>query len=184
MTTTHSVQQPKEKAPRSADFNQIERAFHALLRTFGRLRQVMEPHFSSFGTSASQWGILRVLQRAEAAGERGLRLTDLGQRLLIQPPSVTVVVDRMQRRGLLERRQSRTDQRSRVVALTPAGRKLLATVLKVHSEKVSSLFAEHDPDEVEALAGLLQKLENRLSALADDGRGRGAKMNRKNIHTA
>jgi DNA-binding MarR family transcriptional regulator len=181
MTTTHSLQRPKD--PHPVEFSQIEQTFHSLLRTYGRLRQVMEPHFSSFGTSASQWGILRVLQRAEAAGERGLRLTDLGQRLLIQPPSVTVVVDRMERRGLLERQQSRTDQRSRVVALTPAGRKLLATVLKVHTKKVNSLFAEHDPDEVKVLAGLLQKLENRLRVLADNGRGQGVKSNRKQNHS-
>jgi DNA-binding MarR family transcriptional regulator len=181
MTTTRSPQRPGNQHP--AEFSQIEQTFHSLLRTFGRLRQVMEPHFSSFGTSASQWGILRVLQRAEAAGERGLRLTDLGQRLLIQPPSVTVVVDRMERRGLLERQQSRTDQRSWVVALTPAGRKLLTTVLKVHVKKVSSLFAEHDPDEVKVLAELLQKLENRLRVLADNGSGQGAKSHRKQNHS-
>ena len=160
----------------SAKYSQT---FHSLLRTSGRLRQVMEPHFLKLRHGCFQWGILRVLQRAEAAGERGLRLTDLGQRLLIQPPSVTVVVDRLEHRGLLERQQSRTDQRSRVVALTPAGRKLLATVLKVHTKKVNSLFAEHDPDEVKVLAGLLQKLENRLRVLADNGRGQGAKVESK-----
>src|SRR5512140_2854253 len=128
---------PASRNPASADFGQIEQAFHSLIRSYGRLRQVMDPYFARFGISASQWAILRVLQRAEAAGQRGLRLTDLGQRLLIRPPSVTAVVDRMERRGLLERQPSRTDQRSRVVALTPAGRKLLATVLKVHAKKVS-----------------------------------------------
>jgi DNA-binding MarR family transcriptional regulator len=125
----------------------------------------MDPYFSRFGISASQWAILRALNRAESTGQRGLRLTDLGQRLLIQPPSVTGVVDRLERHGLLARQPLETDQRARLVALTPAGRKLVSTVLKGHATQVRSLFAQYDSAEVKSLAVLLQKLETRLDAL-------------------
>jgi DNA-binding MarR family transcriptional regulator len=164
--TTHPPSVPNDSPP--ADFGQIEQAFHSLLRTYGRLRQVMDPYFARFGISAAQWAILRVLQRAEAAGEPGLRLTDLGRRLLIQPPSVTGVVDRLERHGFLARQQSTIDQRARLVALTPRGHKLVARVLKGHAGQIRSLFAEHDAREVKNLAELLQKLETRLGALAHD----------------
>jgi DNA-binding MarR family transcriptional regulator len=159
---------PASRNPAPADFGQIEQAFHSLIRSYGRLRQVMDPYFAPFGISASQWAILRVLQRAEAAGESGLRLTDLGQRLLIRPPSVTGAVDRLERQGLLARQSIATDQRARLVTLTPAGRKLVATVLKGHSAQIRSLFTEHDPIEIENLAALLKKLETRLGVLAHD----------------
>jgi DNA-binding MarR family transcriptional regulator len=159
---------PSPLEPGPADFGQIEQAFHSLIRSYGRLRQVMDPYFARFGISASQWAILRVLQRAEAAGQRGLRLTDLGQRLLIRPPSVTGVVDRLERQGLLARQSIPTDQRARLVALTPAGRKLVATVLKGHAAQIRLLFTEHNPGEIENLACLLKKLETRLGTLAHD----------------
>ncbi len=151
--------------PAAAEFGSIERAFHSLLRTYGRLRQVMDPYFARFGISASQWAILRVLHRAETAGEHELRLTELGQRLLIQPPSVTGVVDRLERRRLLARKRDDRDQRARLVKLTPAGRELVREILQGHPTQVRSLFAEHAPDEVRALAGLLDKLEGRLNSL-------------------
>src|SRR6185295_12908685 len=86
-----------------------ERLWHSLLRTLGLVRQAMQPHFARFGISGPQWGVLRVLHRAEAHGEKGLRLSDLGGRLLIQPPSVTGAVDRLERMGLVERSASGND---------------------------------------------------------------------------
>src|SRR5436309_11664655 len=102
-----------------------EAAWHTLLRLFGLVRQVMEPYFARFGVSGPQWGVLRVLQRAETNGESRLRLKDLGERLFIQPPSVTAVVDRLERLGFVKRSESKADLRVRCVGLTGQGRKLL-----------------------------------------------------------
>src|ERR1700732_2583992 len=94
-----------------------ESAFRALIHTLGLVERVMQPYFASFGISASQWGVLRTLHRAEQEGLPGLRLTDLGERLLIRPPSVTGVVDRLERAGLVERAGSPFDMRAKQVAL-------------------------------------------------------------------
>src|SRR5215212_5941169 len=91
-------------------------AFRALLRTFGLLKRVMEPHFTSIGISGAQWAILRNLHDLEAAGERAVRLSDLGNRLLIRPPSVTGVVRRLRQIGLVEVAASRADQRAKTIA--------------------------------------------------------------------
>ncbi|HWI58279.1 MAG TPA: MarR family transcriptional regulator [Bacillota bacterium] len=146
--------------------NPTEAAFHSLLRTFGLLRQVMEPYFAQFGISSSQWAILRVLQRAAANGEVGLRLTDLGERLLIQPPSVTGVVDRLERQGLVQRSESKTDLRVRRVSLTPEGQQLVAKVLSGHAQQIQALFGALQSAEVDHLAGLLRQMETHLAVLA------------------
>src|SRR5438552_11431198 len=101
-----------------------ERAFRQLIRTFGLLERVMQPYFARFGISGAQWGVLRNLHRAEQEGQAGLRLTDLGRRMLIRPPSVTGIADRLERVGLIVRRASETDRRSKQVALTEKGRQL------------------------------------------------------------
>src|SRR5262245_6896958 len=100
----------------------IEQTFRGLIRTFGLLRRVMKPYFERNGISGSQWGVLRALHKAETEGVAALRLTDLGNRLLVRPPSMTGVVNRLERNGLVRRIASPTDQRSKHVKLTPAGR--------------------------------------------------------------
>src|SRR5215208_6059693 len=95
-----------------------EGAFRALLRTLGLLKRVMEPYFARFGISGSQWAVLRTLHRAEEEGTAELRLTGLSDRLLIRPPSVTGVVDRLERQGFIERSVAADDQRAKNVRLT------------------------------------------------------------------
>src|SRR5437868_3671173 len=80
-----------------------ETAVRALVRTFGLLERVQQPYFARFGISGSQWGVLRALHRAQKENLSSLRLTDLSERLLVRPPSVTGVIDRLQRAGLVVR---------------------------------------------------------------------------------
>src|SRR4051812_3552495 len=86
-----------------------ERSFRQLIRTFGLLERIMQPYFARFGISGAQWGVLRNLHRAEQEGRTGLRLTDLSRRMLIRPPSVTGIADRLEKVGLIVRRASQTD---------------------------------------------------------------------------
>src|SRR5437016_8507265 len=102
-----------------------EGTFRELLRVLGLLERVMQPYFAQFGISGSQWGVLRQLHRAEQDGLPGLRLTELSERLLIRPPSVTGLVDRLERARLVVRDGSPTDLRAKQIALTRAGRKLV-----------------------------------------------------------
>src|SRR6516162_5894518 len=101
-----------------------EGTFRELIRTLGLLERVMQAYFARFGISGSQWGVLRNLHRAEGEGLPGLRLTDLSERLLVRPPSVTGAVDRLERAGLVTRGGSATDHRAKLVRLTPKGRNL------------------------------------------------------------
>src|SRR3954463_16027530 len=114
MTDLATSRPRRAAAPRA----EIGPAFRSLVRTFGLLKRVMEPYFARFGISGSQWGVLRALHRAADEGRAQLRLTDLSDRLLIRPPSVTGVIDRLQQAGLVCREASATDQRVKLVSLT------------------------------------------------------------------
>jgi len=148
-----------------------EVAFRALVRTLGLLKRVMEPYFARFGLSGAQWSVLRTLSREEEAGRRSLRLTDLGNRLIVRPPSVSGLVDRLHRMGLVRRAASSDDQRVKQVSLTAAGRKLVARVLQEHPRQIGSVMSELDRAEQQQLEQLLAKLTAHLETLA--GRGHG-----------
>jgi DNA-binding MarR family transcriptional regulator len=134
-----------------------ERAFREFLRAGGLVKRAMEPYFARFGISGAQWGVLRTLHRAEAAGEPPPRLTDLSDLLLIRPPSVCGVVDRLERFGLVERLPDSGDQRSRHVRLTRSGRRLVSHILAGHSSWMGSLMSGLSPGEQSEFLRLLRK---------------------------
>lgn len=143
-----------------------EPAFRSMIRVHGLLRRVMEPYFSRFGISGAQWGVLRALWRAEAEGVQSLRVTDLSSRLLVQPPSTTGVLDRLQRMGLIQRKACKDDQRARNVSLTPAGHQLVQRVLQQHPTQVTAVMAGLTLSEQQDLCRLVDKLGSHLEAIA------------------
>ena len=144
-----------------------ERAFRRLVRTCGLLERVMHPYFAQFGISGAQWGVLRTLHRAEDAGEPSLRLTDLSRRMLIRPPSVTGLVDRLEKVGLIRRCSSRDDLRVKKIALTQAGRELVQRILRGHSAQQARILSPLDEAEQEELDRMLARLVEHMELMAD-----------------
>lgn len=156
-----------------------ETAFRAFLRTSGMVRNKMEPYFARFGISGAQWGIMRALARAEGEGVAGLRLGDLGKRLLVRAPSVTTLVDRLEREGLVGRRTEEGDQRAKLVTLSGAGRALVARVLVGHSEFIAGVMAGLSEEEQGVLEGLMVRMARHLEGGAREMEKAGGKMDKK-----
>ena len=145
----------------------VESTFRELIRTLGLLERVQQAYFARFGLSGSKWGVLRNLHRAEQEGLPGLRLTDLSRRMLIRPPSVTGIADRLEKVGLIVRRASETDGRSKQVALTEKGRRLVEQVLEVHPARIARLMGGLSREEQELLDRLLVRMGEHLAVLAE-----------------
>lgn len=137
-----------------------------MLRYFGLLRRTMEPFFASHGISVSQWGMLRTLLRADRDGQAGLRLMDLGERLLVRPPSVSGVVRRLSAMGLVTAVPSGEDHRARLVSLTAKGRKLVERVGEAHVRRVREIYAALDEQELAGLSGSLSKLCHHMEEIS------------------
>jgi len=143
-----------------------EQSFRQLIRDFGLIERVMQPYFARFGISGAQWAVLRNLYRGEQEGQPGLRLTDLSRRMLIRPPSVTGIADRLQKVGLIVRRASETDGRSKQVALTTKGRQVVEQILAVHQAQIARVMSGLEVDEQKHLSHLLEQLGEHLAVLA------------------
>jgi MarR family transcriptional regulator, negative regulator of the multidrug operon emrRAB len=142
-----------------------ERAFRSLVRTIGLLDRAMQPHFAAFGISGSQWAALRALYRAEAEAEPGLRVTELSERLLIRPPSVTGVLDRLERAGLVTRGAEADDLRAKCVRLTPKGRRLVEQVMTVHGDHIERVLGGLNAEDCVELNRLVDRLSEHLEGL-------------------
>jgi DNA-binding MarR family transcriptional regulator len=151
-----------------------EAAFRALIRVGGLIKRVVEPHFARFGISPAQWGILRTLRRAEEAGDEPPRLRDLCNRVLTRPPSVSGVVDRLERLGLVAKVPAPGDLRSRRVRLTDDGRALVRQALAHHAEWIAKVMDGLTLGEQRELSRLLEKFGAHLEHLTAPPGGEAA----------
>jgi DNA-binding MarR family transcriptional regulator len=151
---------PKHRGP-------PEIAYGGILRSFGLIQRVMRPYFLQFGLSQSQWAILRVLYRGEEEGRtEGLRLVELGQRLLVQPPSVTTLVRRLEKAGLVCLAAAPNDRRGVQLTLTAQGRELVQRILLVHRTQIRHVVGGLDDRELSLFCDLIERLNNHLAASA------------------
>ncbi|WP_129843090.1 MarR family transcriptional regulator [Streptomyces sp. RFCAC02] len=100
--------------------------------------------------------------QATALRELGgpLTMKELAARMSCEPSNATFVVDRLERRGLIERRPHPTDRRAKEIHLTAGGAEL--------RERLMDLLAHRSP--VAALSGHEQDELRRLLLRATDQR--------------
>ena len=68
-----------------------------------------------------------------------LPVNEIGKKILLTSGSITVAVDRLEQKGLVERRAHGTDRRARVVHLTRKGRKLITRAYGQHAADMEQL---------------------------------------------
>lgn len=92
-----------------------------LLTVAERLRQNWAAHAAAVGLSTAQVNALLTLKPGEAVPMRSL-----AARLDYDASNLSVLVDRLERRGVVERRPDPGDRRVKALALTPDGERLRA----------------------------------------------------------
>jgi MarR family 2-MHQ and catechol resistance regulon transcriptional repressor len=113
----------------------------------------------TFGLTPAQFGVLEIL------GHKGpMILGDLCRKALVSGGNMTVVVDNLERQGLVERHRSTEDRRAIEVHLTPGGRGLFESVFPSHARYVAGLAAVLTEEEQVRLGSLLKKLGTALDA--------------------
>src|SRR5438067_11532108 len=94
-----------------------------------------------------------------------LPINEIGRKVLLTSGSITVAVDRLEHKGLVERRAHGTDRRAKIVHLTKEGRKLIARAYADHAADLERLAsASLSRAERETLIGLLKKIGYRAAA--------------------
>ena len=113
------------------------------------------------GISDTDFRVLEVLLH-----KGPLPVNTIGPKVHLTPGSISVAVDRLLERGLVTRVEGSDDRRVRIVALTKAGKDLIAPIFRKHSAEIGKLFADATPKEVQMLESVLKKAGKRAEALA------------------
>src|SRR5262245_35331860 len=100
-------------------------AWQAFVRAFNAATRLSGSSLEGTTLDPSEYDILVTLVQGPA---EGLRPGELAERVLLTKSGITRLMDRVEKRGLIERRSCPTDRRGQLVVLTTEGRRLLRRV--------------------------------------------------------
>ena len=101
-----------------------------LHRLADRLREELEVEFRRFGLGEGEFDVLAALRRMGEPYE--LAPGELARFTMVTTGAATKRIDRLEAAGLVSRRVSEGDARGRVIALTPAGRRVIDEAFTAH----------------------------------------------------
>ena len=141
-------------ASRSAGGDPAVDAWRGLLVAHSRLVPAVEADLRAAGQIPLSW--YDVLLELNAATDRRLRMSELGQRTVLSRTRVSRVVDELATAGLAERQPDQADGRSSFAVLTPAGSEALRRAWPVYRQAIHrQLTARLTPQQCRELAALL-----------------------------
>jgi DNA-binding MarR family transcriptional regulator len=114
---------------------------------------------AELGSSFSQVKMLFLL---EDGGEHSVK--EIAQHLGLSLPAASRAVDGLIQRGYVSRRESATDRRSRLVALTGDGRAVVDRVLRARLHTLEAFADELTPEERDCLYTALLPIVERIAS--------------------
>src|SRR6266481_6383256 len=134
--------------------------FLVLWKAANAVHAFAEESISELEMCASDFAVL------EALLHKGpLPVNEIGKKVLLTSGSITVAVDRLEAKKLVERRTHGTDRRARIVHLTKEGRKVITRAYAGHAADMERLAsASLTRAERKTLIGLLKKIGYKAKA--------------------
>jgi len=112
----------------------------------------------------------------EALSNKGpLPVNTIGPRVYLTSGSISVAIERLVDKGLVNRVESREDRRVRIVSLTPKGRQLITPVFRKHAAEIGEVFADASLKELRSLETILKKIGKRAESLGTGMKPQGKK---------
>jgi DNA-binding MarR family transcriptional regulator len=119
-----------------------EATFLDLMRTADKLSRGLVQVLKTEDLSATQYNVLRILRGTP----EGLPCGEIASRMITRDPDVTRLLDRMEKRGLIQRWRETRDRRVVMAKITPHGLKTLGRldepIQETHRKQLGHLGRE------------------------------------------
>ena len=127
--------------------------FIVLSRAFQSISKRVEEDIKSHGLNPTEFAVLELIYNK---GNQPIQ--KIGDKVLIASSSITYVVDKLEKKGYLQRQPCPKDRRITYAAITEAGTDLMNEIFPEHREAIQEIFAGLDLNEKEFMIHQLKKL--------------------------
>lgn len=129
------------------------------------MRTVFERRVRALGLTRAQWLVIARMHRRP-----GLSQSEIADLLEIEKASAGRLIDRMQTKGWLERRDDLSDRRINRLHLTEKAERIHASVWPLAEATVDEALSDLSADERRRLTSLMTRVKVKLQTLAEHDR--------------
>lgn len=149
-----------DQTPRENFRSREQQATLGLLRTADALKRSLAQVVEPYGITPQQYNVLRILR---GAGPEGLPTLTIGERMIEHTPGVTRLVDRLERKDLVDRNPCAKDRRRVFCRITPKGLDLLEVLDEPVNRWDAGAVAVLPPSELDSLISVLDRVRDSVS---------------------
>ena len=124
-----------------------------LARATETVSGIINAHLQTHKLTISQFGVLESLYHLGP-----MQTNELGTKILKSSGNMTLVIDNLEKRALVQRKRGIKDRRCIEIHLTDAGKALITSILPAHIEGVVSTLSVLTTQELSQLNDLCRKL--------------------------
>ncbi|CAJ93391.1 DNA-binding transcriptional regulator, MarR family [Cupriavidus necator] len=136
-----------------AQYQMCDSVGYLMQRARNMLAHGVEQEVSSLDITQAQASCLMMLATGRAS-----TVTDLGRELNTDMGSVTRLLSRMEKRGLIERRRRDADRRVVDLSVTPQGQELVERLPAIFCKVLAHHFRGFSEDEIQLLRSMLRRI--------------------------
>lgn len=130
-------------------------AMLSVMKTADVVRRRIAGLLDSYDVTMQQYNVMRILR---GAGPKGIPTLSIAERLIEETPGITRLLDRMEKRGWVERIRCDRDRRVVYAVITTEGMRLLADIDGPITEFEAEALPHLSEAEVETLIELLARV--------------------------
>lgn len=135
------------------EIKQSLKLFIVLSRAQKAISETTNQFFQQKGLNPTEFAVLELLYHK---GRQPLQ--QIGNKILLASGSITYVVDKLEKRGLLKRVSCPTDRRVTYAEISEEGAAFMSEIFPQHEKELHELMSALTPEEKETAIELLKKL--------------------------
>jgi DNA-binding MarR family transcriptional regulator len=139
--------------PLTSDFALEDYPFYHMARVNDSYQLDMETILKTIGMDLPRWRVLMLVHEKTPSG-----VSEIAERAVIKLSTMTRVIQRMEKEGLVTVATRPTDSRITDVSITDAGRDAVVKIRKVASRVYNLAFDGFSAEEIDAFLGMLARL--------------------------
>ncbi len=126
-----------------------------LVSAYQSFERYSAPDVKAMGLTTTQFDVIATL-----GNQPPMTCKDLGEKTLVTKGTLTGVLERLEAKGILERKLNPEDARSQMIGLTQAGQALFEKVFPAHLQHLENAFSKLSDKELAEVTKSLQVIND------------------------
>ena len=136
------------------------RALTVILRASTSITKMVKKDMNSYGVNPTEFMVLELLY---SKGPQAIQV--IGNKVLLASSSITYVIDQLEKKDFVKRKENPEDRRVTLVSLTESGKELMSQIFPQHSSVIQELFQDLTEEELVRLTDEIKAIGYKAAEL-------------------